>query len=286
MPGRQPGNGLLTRYPLISYFVLAFAGAWIVVSPLVLSRTGLGVLPITLPALPFLVLGPLAGPTLAAFLITRATEGQPGMLRLWRQCIRWRVGVRWYLLIWFGPLIVLTLAATAFFGAVPLQRLIQQWPLILTTYVPIVILGALLGGPLGEEPGWRGFALPRLQARFGPLVGSLVLGFLWGSWHLVGFLGGWLGPFSVSAFAGIILTGMAFSIIVTWLYNNTRGSVLLAILMHGASNAAVSLGPKLLPTAMPSWVHLIVYSSGIGVLGYSACALLLIVVTRGRLSYS
>jgi membrane protease YdiL (CAAX protease family) len=198
----------------------------------------------------------------------------------------WRVGLHWYLLIFFGPLIALTLGATVFFGAAPLLRLIQQWPLVLTTYLPTVALGAILGGPLGEEPGWRGFALPRLQARFGPLLGSLVLGVLWGSWHLVGFLGGWLGPFSLSAFAGIILSGMAFSVIVTWLYNNTRGSVLLAILVHGASNAAVSMGPKLLPTTMPAWVHLIVYSSGIGVLAYSVCALLLIGLTRGRLSYA
>lgn len=275
----------LARHPLLAYFAIAFAGAWLVVSPLVLSRSGLGILPITLPSLPFLVLGPLAGPTLGAFLVTNATEGRAGMRLLWRRYALWRVGMHWYLLILFGPLLVLTVGASIFFGLTPLHRLAQQWPLVFTTYLPVTVAGAILGGPIGEEPGWRGFALPRLQARFGPVVGSLVLGAIWGSWHLVGFLGGWLGPFSASAYAGIILSGMAFSVVVTWVYNHTRGSILLAILLHGASNAAISLGPKLLPAQMPAWVHLVVYSSGIGALSYGVCALLLIALTRGRLAY-
>jgi membrane protease YdiL (CAAX protease family) len=270
---------------LAAYFVIAFAGAWLVVSPLVLSKSGLGVLPIALPSLPFLVLGPLAGPTLAAFLVTSATEGRAGVRRLWRRYGLWRVGVGWYVLILFGPLIILTLGAGTFFGLTPLRNLAQQWPLVFTTYLPIILAGSILGGPIGEEPGWRGFALPRMQARYGPLVGSLLLGAIWGSWHLVGFLGGWLGPFSVSAFAGLILAGMAFSVIVTWVYNHSRGSILIAILLHGASNAAVSLGPKLLPAQMPAWTHQIVYSSGIGVLSYGVCALLLVALTRGRLAY-
>lgn len=275
----------LARHPLIAYFVIAFAGAWLAVSPLVLSKTGLGILPITLPTLPFLVLGPLAGPTLAAFLVTYATEGRAGMRNLWRRYALWRVGFQWYLVILFGPLLALTVGASVFFGLTPLRHLAEQWPLVFTTYLPVTVLGAVLGGPIGEEPGWRGFALPRMQARFGPLVGSLLLGAIWGSWHLIGFLGGWLGAFSVTAFAGIILTGMSFSVIVTWVYNHTRGSILIAILLHGASNAAVSLGPKLLPTQMPAWVHLVVYSSGIGAVSYGACALLLIALTRERLAY-
>jgi membrane protease YdiL (CAAX protease family) len=279
----DPGR-ILSGHPLAAYFVIAFAGAWLVVSPLVLSKSGLGVLPITLPSLPFLVIGPLAGPTLAAFLVTNATEGKAGMHRLWRRYGLWRVGAGWYLLTLFGPLLILTLGAGALFGLAPLRNLAIQWPLVFTTYLPVILVGAILGGPIGEEPGWRGFALPRLQARYGPLVGSLLLGAIWGSWHLVGFLGGWLGPFSVEACAGLILAGMAFSVIVTWVYNHTRGSILIAILLHGASNAAVSLGPKLLPAQMPAWIHQIVYASGIGVLSYGVCALLLVAFTRGRLA--
>jgi membrane protease YdiL (CAAX protease family) len=276
---------ILVRYSLVAYFVIAFAGSWLIVLPLILSKGHLGVLSVSLPMTPFIVVAPFFGPTLGAFLLTGLSSGRPGIRALLRRYVLWRVGLRWYAVMLCGSFVVLLLGATMFFGLVPLDNFVRQWPKVLVTYGAGLVFSALLGGPIGEEGGWRGFALPRMQKRLGPVAASLVLGFLWGAWHLVGFFGGWLGAFSVAALAGLVLSAMAFSVVATWVFNNTRGSIFIAILMHSAGNAAAGVGGLLLPQSMPSWLHLFVYSSGIGVLAYGVWAVVLVILTRGRLSY-
>ena len=276
---------LIDRHPLAAYFALAFAGAWLAVLPLVLARTGLVPLPLTLPALPFMILGALAGPGLAALLVTAATGGRAGVAALLRRCVQWRVGLRWYALILVGNVLVLLLAASPFVGAAPLVALARQWPLLLSVYLPTVLTLMVLGTHAAEEVGWRGVALPRLQARLGPLAASLLLGASWGVWHIPGLLGGWLGPFTSLGVAGLILSGMGFSVIATWVYNHTGGSVFIAILLHSASSAAGGLGVRLLPAELPGWVHAVVYASGPAAIGYGACAALLVLLTRGQLGY-
>ena len=86
---------LVARHPLAAYFALAFAGAWLAVLPLILSQTGLGPFPLTLPALPFVMLGAPTGPGLDAVLVTAATAGRAGVRALPRRCVRWRVGIGW-----------------------------------------------------------------------------------------------------------------------------------------------------------------------------------------------
>jgi membrane protease YdiL (CAAX protease family) len=280
------GTGILARHPLVAYFVLAYALSWLAVLPYILSKSALGILPIALPQPLFIIGAPLVGPTLVAFVLTAKLDGRAGIRQLLRRYVLWQVGIRWYVFIILMPLVVLTLGACIFFGPEPLAALAQKWPQVLAQYLPLIVIGALLGGPLGEEPGWRGFALPRMQDRMGPVPASLLLGALWGSWHLVGFFGGWLGAFTVPAFLGVVLGGMAGSVIVTWVFNHTQGSILIAILLHGASNAAIAVGgAALLPAAMPPLLHTIVYSSGIGVLSYGVVAVILIAATRGTLAY-
>jgi membrane protease YdiL (CAAX protease family) len=116
-----------------------------------------------------------------------------------------------------------------------------NWRLLFTWYLPTLLL---LQGTTqwAEEPGWRGFALPRLQERFGPVPGSLILGLLHGLWHLPLFVytGGPVaqGPFDLSTFVlYTLLLGTVMTIIWTWVYNNTGGSILLAVLLHSAFNA-------------------------------------------------
>ncbi len=137
-----------------------------------------------------------------------------------------------------------------------------------------------IGGPVEEEPGWRGFALPGLQQRFGPMVGSLLLGALWGLWHLplflfvAGYNGsktgilGTLGPF----FAFVAGT-IALTIVMTWIFNRTGGSVFMTALLHASTNTASgAVFPS--PVGLASLYAL-----------YWALALVALIATRGRLAY-
>jgi len=275
-------RNILARHPLASYFGMAFAFAWIAVLPLLLSRAG--IIAAELPVEPFQIAGALAGPTLAALIVTAATSGKSGVRQLLRRYVQWRAGLQWYLIVFFGALVVLTLGATVWFGTTMFQGFIQKLPQVLALYFPFLVVGVLLG-PLWEEPGWRGFALPMLQSVYGPFLGTLILGLLWGVWHLPGFLGGWLPALTLSSFLAMLVTTISFSILMTWVYNNTRGSLLLMILLHSSSSAAVATGGIILPTEMPETIHAIVYSGWIPATTYAVCALILLAITRGRLSY-
>lgn len=152
----------------------------------------------------------------------------------------------------------------------------------LVEYVIIMTAGAVVGGPFFEEPGWRGFALPRLQAQLGPLAGTLVLGALWGAWHLPQFLlPGWAdqnGGLHPSSIAVFLLTVLSVAIIMTWIFNHTQGSLLLAMAAHASVNTAqVMVVNRLFPQLASTEVNALI--------GFGITALVLILVTRGRLGY-
>jgi membrane protease YdiL (CAAX protease family) len=136
---------------------------------------------------------------------------------------------------------------------------------------------------LAEEPGWRGFALPRLQQHYGPLLGSLILEVLHMVWHLPVFFiteGQMaMGPFNAGDFVYKIFTSMVLTVIWTWVFNNTRGSIFMALVLHGAGNAIGMLihGWGAMFSAAPV--------STLGDILLAVCAVLIIVFTRGRLSY-
>jgi membrane protease YdiL (CAAX protease family) len=180
----SPLGGLLARHPLVFYFLIAYAGSWLVWMPLVLSEDGVGLLPFSSPLLAIVLLsiGTFLGPTLSAFIMTGITEGSAGVRRLLGRIVLWRVGLRWYLFALIGIPLVMVLGTFVLPGALASFEPID--PLFaLTSYLPFFVFILLLG-PLGEEPGWRGFALPRLQLLYGPLVGSIILWPLWVFWHL------------------------------------------------------------------------------------------------------
>src|ERR671932_2468607 len=119
-----------------------------------------------------------------------------------------------------------------------LSSLLGLGPGYVLSYLSTYVLVVILGGPLFEEPGWRGFALPRLQPLHGPLVGTLILGLLWALWHLPEFLvPSWAETSGGSSFLAIVkfvLIAITFAIVTTWVFNNTKGSVFMAILVHAS----------------------------------------------------
>jgi len=131
----RPLKRFVTDYPLIAYFVLAYAGAWIILLPMLLSENGLGLLPYTVPDvlafLSFVLFASFAGPTLAAYITTYITNGQDGVQQLRRRYALWRVSIHWYLIALFIFLIGFLLSTSISFGAHPWNATIQHWPLIL-----------------------------------------------------------------------------------------------------------------------------------------------------------
>lgn len=145
---------------------------------------------------------------------------------------RWRVGVRWYLAAMFlllGPLAVAAVYIAMGNSARGLLPGVTAWALVGQ------LIFTLFSGPLAEEAGWRGFALPRLQARHGALTSSLILGVLWAAWHIPLYVeGGQAAPgISLPIFFVIVLV---LSTLFTWLYNNTGGSLVVTVVAHFSFN--------------------------------------------------
>ena len=272
------------RFPLITFFLLAFAGTWLVLSPWVFDTFGWIEIPDELGIILF-ILSTFTGPFFAAFYVTGKLEGKEGKKNLWRRIFQMRVGLVWYVAVLFTFLLVWLTAYNLLYRGAPLAALIANPALMVTAFLPNVLTGLLIPS-LGEEPGWRGFALPRLQKDFGPVLGTLILGTLHGIWHLPALFTPLLGPFSWDSFLTFVLTAAAGTFIYTWVFNNTRGSVWIAILLHASSNAASSLVGSLIPEGveLTSWQSAL-DAGWLNVIAFSLAAVLLIIFTRGKLGY-
>jgi len=284
---------MVIDHPLVAFFVLAFLGGWLVLLPTVLFESGFGFVPIDIPA-PAVMLSfipaAMAGPALGAFVVTRMVEGKQGTRQLLRRILRWRVGVQWYLIALFGVPPVYFLAASLVLGTAPLEALIEDWPFLFTSYLPKVVMVFLIVS-LWEEIGWMGFALPRLQEKYGPLMASVVLGVLWALWHLPAYFNSTqvvadkvgLGELDrlLYLLPPLILLATFTRIVMTWLFNVAMGSVIVVTLFHAAFNVSNN---ELVTAFMPQMKSMFANNEWIyPVLG--VLALLLIVFTKGRLSY-
>jgi membrane protease YdiL (CAAX protease family) len=206
-------GALLKLYPLTAFFVLAYALSWWVYPLIQVS--------------PLLGFVGLFGPAVAAIIVVAAAEGKAGLKNLLGRILRWRVGVRWYVIA-LGLPAVLALATAGMhllLGAPTPVRLGQ-----LSILEPILFMLVV-----GEELGWRGYALARLLATRSMLSASLILGVLWGAWHLPTFVIPGLPQQGIPISAFMLLT-TAYSVLFTWIYLHTAGSVLIATLFHGAIN--------------------------------------------------
>ena len=274
----SPYKGLLARHPLVFFFIFAYAGTWLLEMPYVLSEDGSGLLPFSSPVLGWMMLVSIfMGPFLAAFIMTGATEGREGVGRFLRRFVLWRVGLGWYLFVLIGIPALLVLSVIVLPGALGSFQGLAT--LSLLPLLGLSVYAFFLGGPLGEEPGWRGFALPRLQALHGPLVGSLILGPLWGLWHLPLFFTPWNELTTLNVVVYVLAT-TCLTIIYTWVFNNTKGSILIAILLHWSFDVATVPVASLFPAPIVLDYGLLVILPCFG-----AVALLIIALTRGRLGY-
>jgi uncharacterized protein len=276
----SPLKRLIIRHPLIAFFVIAFAGSWIATLPLVLAQNGLGLLSYTLPVDVFTTLSSFIGPTLAAVIVTAATSGAAGLRQLLRRIVHGRVGLGWYLLALLGfPLIYVGTGVIAL-GVASLPTLLAQWSLLFTVYFPYVLVNLI--STMGEEIGWVGYALPTLQQRVAPWLSAATLGAFWGLWHLPSIF---LSRGAQSGFSPVFFTFFLVEAIMTritwsWVFNKTKGSVLIIALLHAASNGtAIALIPRLFPVTPPGAVLLTL------ALILVVFPVLIIIFTRGRLSY-
>lgn len=218
-----------TAKSLTLFFLLAFALSWLVELPLALKAQGLWQAPFPF-SLHYLA---AYGPLLAALIATAASQGRQGLQDLFRRIFRWRVSPLWWFLA-VSPLLFYGLVASARWlvqGQAPDLALLGQ-----LNFLPPLGLAALpfwiVTFGLGEETGWRGFALPRLQQRYGPLKATAILWFFWALWHLPLFFY----TYDAAILPGFLLGLLAGAIVFTWLYNSTGGSILIVAVWHGAFN--------------------------------------------------
>ena len=224
---------LARKHSLVLFFVLAFAISWLIWLPQVASAQGFLKQPIS----PHLHLLGGLGPLLAAMTVTRLSAGKAGIQELAGRMSRWRVDLKWHLIAWFGPVILFVIAVFIVritSGTWPeLSRFGQtkEYP-----QLPILIYWAanLLLFGFGEETGWRGFALPRLQKSHNAFTATFILSIFWAFWHLPLFL--FVDDFMKMGLGGAM--GWYFSILLgsvllTWLYNSALGSILIVAIFHG-----------------------------------------------------
>jgi uncharacterized protein len=216
------------RKHLVAWFyILAFSFSWLgMISAVLASR---GIAPFYRPYFLFLSIFFAIGPALAAAIVSQVAHGKTGVRDLLKGLIRWRVGLVWYIVAVLSPVVLLTVA----------QVVTKLLGLTVTIPVPQVNLsifgfGVNFLANTCEEIGWRGFALPHLQKRYNALIATLIVGVLWSLWHLplVFLVGNPMSGFPFVWFISIV----ADAFVYTWIYNSTKGSVLLVALFHGSLN--------------------------------------------------
>jgi len=211
---RRPHRGLgavIAAHPLVAFFGLAFALTWV-----------------TVPLGTFMA----AGPLLAALVVLGVVEGRAGIRDLGHRMVQWRVGWPWYAAAILVPVGVALAAggANVAIGASDSAFAQLELPALFFAFALHMVVPVF--APIGEEPGWRGFALPRLQARHNPLTATLILGVIVAVWHApLIFL-------SREHFEPVMLLGtVAVTFFYTWLFNHTGGSVFMTIVAHAADGA-------------------------------------------------
>lgn len=221
-------TSLAGRWRLLIFFALAFAISWIP-----WYTGGSGFLPL--------------GVSVAGLLVVGFTEGRRGLLEIGARLVRWRAKAVWYAVALLLPqaIALAAVAAGMLMGAQP-----PSFPLLTDqlSMLPLFLAVAILlptNGPVGEEiAGWRGYAQPRAQSLYGPLLTTFLIGTAWGIWHLPEFFrdGSPQYAMGLSFLGPFILMEISASTVCTWVYNNTNGSTFIGgVLVHGSFNTSASI---------------------------------------------
>lgn len=235
----QQAVEFLKRHSLVIGILLMFLLTW----PIDLANSG--ILPVPVPFVVGLLLG--WGFVFASLIMTGLTLGKDGVVALLKRFLIWRVNWKWYLVAFllFPAMEFASVLLTAWLTGVPADFgnivVYQVVPLAMNVLLLIVVWFLFEVITNGEEIGWRGYVLPRLQAKYNALVASLIVGVIWGAWHLPKFLG--VGASNERSFAWFLVFIVAEAVLYTWLYNNTRGSLLLVTIFHASGNTAGAFLP-------------------------------------------
>ena len=233
----KSGSGLQhaaqSNAAISAFVVLAFAWSW-----------GLGyatsqVKSESIPVSTAVLMASGFGPSIAAFVIVGAFSGSLGLRRWMAHCLNRNLGCRWFALAFLTPPLVMMVALVVHIllgGAIPAPIVAAHIPLAIANFGLVL----LVGGPLGEEFGWRGYAMSALMAQTTWRVASLLLGLVWGLWHLPLFFMGGTAQSQMPIFV-FMLNISAGSVLFGWLFVRTKGGVLPAILLHTSLNAWVGL---------------------------------------------
>jgi membrane protease YdiL (CAAX protease family) len=243
---------------VVRFFVLTYALTWALFIAAGLLSDAAGGIQLTL-----LLVGSFA-PSIVAVVLTAGADGRAGVRELLGRLLHWRVELRWYVFA-LAYMALVKLAVAVIYRSTK-----GEWPhfgdLNWYAILPAIVAAGIFGGPLGEEIGWRGYALPRLTQRFGWGPAGVGLGLVWACWHLPLFFMSGLDSYGDQfgqSFPTYALQVVALSVAIAWLTGNTAGSLLLAVLMHSAINQTKDIVPSRVPGAdnmlalsssLPAWL--------------------------------
>ncbi len=271
----------MRKHPVMSYFALMYLVTWLVFTPAILGKSGLGVLNIAFPTRLINSLASILGLMLTAVLMTWLLNGAAGVRKLLQRFVTWRVGLEWYVMALFGAPVLFLIGAATTLGSMPVGIFVRQGMPGLAGFLGSLMSGALLVN-LWEEAGLMGFSFLFLQRRLGPVKASLVLGPLWALMHSPAlFVPGAVAPRAMSLpqmftfMVFLMIVSLPVRVILTWFFNETRGSILFVALFHAGFDLTTGAVSKLVPS-FNTFEYLIVCA---------VFAMGLIVFTRGKLGY-
>ena len=237
VPSTPVNESFVQKRPLIAFFLLVFGLTW---PFMIVDALGShAILPFRLSIPWMIVMGYM--PTLAAVIVTGLTQGRGGIRALFGKLLIARVGLHWYIFAIFGYAAVCAgaIGLSNLFGEVSVPFLSENFPRFsnpVEMILSVTMMFLAISLVNGEELAWRGFVLPRLQAKYSALSSSLILGVVWALFHLPLFFTLSGSSQAGASFLGFLISTVSLTILFTWMYNHTCESVLLAYLLHGATN--------------------------------------------------